>query len=167
MRQLIALVLVVVSFSVVADQQLPPSNIDYTGFVGMSQDVQSYRQKRLVDLDTFLQMATDPETILLDTRSKQAYDRKHLKGAVHLNFSDFTDEKLAKMIPAEDTRILIYCNNNISGDRENFFGKGARLALNIPTFINLYGYGYKNIYELVSLVPVNDPRLEFEGTDAK
>jgi hypothetical protein len=28
------------------------------------------------------------------------------------------------------------------------------LALNIPTFINLYGYGYKNIYELKVIVPI-------------
>ena len=26
--------------------------------------------------------------------------------------------------------------------------KRISLALNIPTFINLYGYGYENIYEL-------------------
>ena len=35
---------------------------------------------------------------------------------------------------------------------------------NIPTYINLYGYGYRNIYELDELVEMNDPRLEFEGT---
>jgi hypothetical protein len=42
--------------------------------------------------------------------------------------------------------------------------KRAELALNIPTFINLYGYGYRNVYELSELVSVHDPRLEFEGT---
>lgn len=36
---------------------------------------------------------------------------------------------------------------------------------NIPTYINLYGYGYRNIYELDELVEMNDPRLEFEGTN--
>ena len=38
------------------------------------------------------------------------------------------------------------------------------LALNIPTFINLYGYGYRSIYELDELVNVHDTRIEFEGT---
>ena len=42
--------------------------------------------------------------------------------------------------------------------------KPRMLALNIPTYINLYGYGYRNVYELNELVGVRDPRVEFEGT---
>jgi hypothetical protein len=38
------------------------------------------------------------------------------------------------------------------------------MALNIPTYVNLYGYGYRNVYELHELVNVNDPRITFEGT---
>jgi len=45
--------------------------------------------------------------------------------------------------------------------------KSKPLALNIPTFINLYGYGYKNIYEMGSLLPVTHPSLEFEGNLVK
>ena len=41
------------------------------------------------------------------------------------------------------------------------------LALNIPTYINLYGYGYRNIYELDELVNINDKRIKFEGTEVK
>ena len=42
--------------------------------------------------------------------------------------------------------------------------KPLMMALNIPTYINLYGYGYRNVYELHELVDVKDPRIEFEGT---
>jgi rhodanese-related sulfurtransferase len=42
--------------------------------------------------------------------------------------------------------------------------KPLMMALNIPTYINLYGYGYRNVYELDELVKVNDPRITFEGT---
>jgi hypothetical protein len=42
--------------------------------------------------------------------------------------------------------------------------KPRMLALNIPTYINLYGYGYRNVYELNELVSVRDPRVAFEGT---
>jgi hypothetical protein len=38
------------------------------------------------------------------------------------------------------------------------------LALNVPTYINLYGYGYRNVYELHELVNIDDPRIEFEGS---
>ena len=43
---------------------------------------------------------------------------------------------------------IIYCNNNFTDNIAPVRSKRARLALNIPTFINLYGYGYENIYEL-------------------
>ncbi|HMU95988.1 MAG TPA: rhodanese-like domain-containing protein, partial [Elusimicrobiota bacterium] len=45
--------------------------------------------------------------------------------------------------------------------------KPVTLALNIPTYINLYGYGYRNVYELNELVDVKDPRIEFEGSLVK
>lgn len=32
------------------------------------------------------------------------------------------------------------------------------------TYINLYGYGYRNVYELDELVNVKDPRIVFEGS---
>ncbi|MBK7146479.1 MAG: hypothetical protein IPH76_15185 [Xanthomonadales bacterium] len=38
------------------------------------------------------------------------------------------------------------------------------LALNVPTYITLYGYGYRNVYELDELVQVTDPRIRFEGS---
>jgi len=45
--------------------------------------------------------------------------------------------------------------------------KPVMLALNIPTYINLFGYGYRNVYELDELVNVNDPRVTFEGSTVK
>ena len=41
------------------------------------------------------------------------------------------------------------------------------MALNVPTYINLYGYGYRNVYELDELVNVNDARVLFEGSLVK
>ena len=41
--------------------------------------------------------------------------------------------------------------------------KRVELALNIQTFINLYGYGYRNVYELAPLVALADSNLEWEG----
>jgi hypothetical protein len=34
-------------------------------------------------------------------------------------------------------------------------------------YVNLYGYGYRNVYELDELVDVNDPRIAFEGSIVK
>lgn len=103
------------------------------------------------------------------------YDAKHIKGAIHLNFSDFTQRNLETLFPDKSITILIYCNNNFDGD-ENYFptksfsppietpDEELTLALNIPTYINLYGYGYKNVYELSELISIFDERVELEDT---
>jgi len=167
----------------------PKSLVDYDDFKGLVDEVEKHRNERLVNLETFLEMSKDPNTIVLDARSHFRYKRKHIKGAVHLAFTDFTQENLSDIIIDPNTRILIYCNNNFEGDPIDFATKSAMpiipsdddrgeiqtlsnqkpvmLALNIPTYINLYGYGYKNIYELDELVNINDFRIQFEGTEVK
>lgn len=162
----------------------PSPIVDFDGYIALAAEVQIYRKNRLVNLDRFLELAKQPNTIILDTRSQQFFALKHLKGAKNLTFSDFTMGSLAQIIPNSETTILIYCNNNFMGDAIAFRSKTfdplnspiydgmnnkkpISLALNIPTFINLYGYGYRNIYELESIIVVTDPRLEFEGKAVK
>ncbi len=140
--------------------QLNPQ-VDYAGFSALTQELQEYRSNRLVNMDQFIDLAAKGDAIILDTRSVAAFQFGHIKGAINLPFSDFTEEKLAEILGDTNRPILIYCNNNF---RDNIFPvrrKSAPLALNIPTFINLYGYGYKNIYELNDIVLMSDPRLEW------
>ena len=59
--------------------------------------------------------------------------------------------------------ILIYCNNNFEGEEINFPGKKAEVALNIPTFLNLHAYGYKNVYELKPLLDFKTTKIPFGG----
>lgn len=165
-------------------KQYPKALVDYDDFKNLVLKVEKERINRLVSLDAFLKMSHENNTIILDTRSDFRYNRKHLKGAIHIDFTDFTQQNLSKLIPDPNTKILIYCNNNFKGDQIEFASKMAlpvntietqilsnqkpvMLALNIPTYINLYGYGYKNIYELDELVNVNDARIKFEGTVVK
>lgn len=165
-------------------KQYPKALVDYDDFKNLVLEVEKERTNHLVSLSDFLKMSQEKNTIILDSRSDFRYNRKHLKGAIHLDFTDFTQENLYKLIPDPNTRILIYCNNNFDGDPIDFASKMAipksapetqilsnrkpiMLALNIPTHINLYGYGYKNVYELDELVHVNDTRIKFEGTEVK
>ena len=152
----------------------PPSRVDFDAYEKLVAEVKEHRKTHLVDLETFKKMAKEDKVIILDTRSDAMYESKHIKGAIHLNFSDFTQDNLAKVIPSPDYKILIYCNNNFDDDDRYFATKAAKpnfrikkeitLALNIPTYINLYGYGYKNVYELNDLISVFLPAVEFEGT---
>ena len=155
-------------------EEYPKSLADYKDFKKLVDNVEKHRQERLVSLNEFLEIAKKENVIILDSRSKHRFDRKHIKGAKHLNFADFTQEDLGKLIPNKNTKILIYCNNNFLGDQVDFMSKvakpvkrnekGLMLALNIPTYLNLYGYGYKNVYELNELINVFDTRLELEGS---
>lgn len=137
-----------IGLAATAQDQRGSAEIDYLGFIDLTDEVFELREQRLLSLEGFNAMAAEPNTIILDARSRYAFEMGHIEGAVNLPFSDFTDEKLAEMIPNKDTRVLIYCNNNFSDDAEPIPLKRISLALNIPTFINLYGYGYENIYEL-------------------
>jgi len=143
----------------------PKSDVQYAEFTKLTSEAEKHRASRMVSLEDFIKYSNTKDVMVLDTRSKKMYDMKHIKGAVHLNFSDFTASKLAKVIPSKNTKVLIYCNNNLDKDERYFARKMAPLALNIPTFINLYGYGYKNVYELDRLVPTHNSPLEFEGTE--
>ncbi|WP_400074990.1 rhodanese-like domain-containing protein [Winogradskyella sp. R77965] len=143
-------------------EELTIEKVDYVGFAELSDSLIAYREKRLIDENTFNTYRKDTKTIILDTRSKKAFDEIHIKGAVHLNFSDFTEEKLKTVIPDNTTRILIYCNNNFDSKKPSLLDKSFRLALNIPTFINLYGYGYKNIYELEGYLKEEETKIPLE-----
>ncbi len=152
-----------------------PAKVDFDAYEKLVTEVKEHRKSRLVNLEKFLLMAKK-NVIILDTRSDAMYKSKHVKGAIHLNFSDFTQANLQRLIPNKETTILIYCNNNFDKDELNFPTKAyvpavktpktkeITLALNIPTYINLYGYGYKNVFELSELVSTYDSRLQFEGT---
>lgn len=185
MRASLALLvaLLLTNSSIAQDKDYPKAKVSFADFKGIVAEVESHRASRLIDLDTFLRMSSEPGTIILDSRSTFRYERIHVKGAKHLSFTDFTQNNLRDVIPSFETTILIYCNNNFEGNQTDFASKvslpkpaDARatqfaaqekprmMALNVPTYINLFGYGYRNVYELNELVDVNDPRITFEGS---
>lgn len=140
----------------------PNPQIDYPAFQALTASVAPARAARLIAFDAFKAEAAKPGTLLLDARSKDAFARGHIKGAVNLPLTDFTAESLAAVIGANQGRpILIYCNNNFRNDAAPVRMKAAPLALNIQTFINLVGYGYPNVLELADVVDFNDPKVEW------
>ena len=173
-------------------QQTKKAFVDFDDLENLMTEVKPHREKRLIDLNEFSKKSLEKNTVILDTRSKEMYDKKHVKGAININFSDFTQDVLDdffRQYAGKNTQILIYCNNNfenqlagnfqdiyfiskvvrpeIPKDKKIIVEKPKTLALNIPTYLNLYGYGYKNVFELTELVDVNDKRIAFEGTDSK
>ncbi|MFK8057990.1 MAG: rhodanese-like domain-containing protein [Saprospiraceae bacterium] len=151
----------------------PRARVSLTDFADLVAEVGKDRDDRLLSLQDFLVDASDPKTVVLDARSRNMYERRHIKGSINIPYTEFTEETLTRNIPDPETRILIYCNNNFTGDRVALASKvilqsvaqqrGVRprlLALNIPTHVTLRGYGYQNIFELDELVDVMDPRMQ-------
>lgn len=141
--------------------------IDYQGFLKQVQEVAKVREKRRISEIEFLRMMDDPETVVLDARSKRMYDLLHVKGAVHISLPDMTAEDLAKLIPEKDTRVVIYCNNNFKNEPMAFAPKAPVASLNLNTYNTLYSYGYRNIYELKPLLDRHNTKIPFGGTSAE
>lgn len=147
------------TFAILAAASLQNPLIDYDGFAALTSEVRGARQARLIPLEKFQAMARSGNALILDARSAEAYAAGHIAGAVNLPFTDFTAESLARVIGSSDRPILIYCNNNFVNDVAPVLLKARPLALNIQTFINLVGYGYKNVWELGEKVDLTDPKV--------
>ena len=131
--------------------------IDPAAFLRVAGVALAERERRRVSEAEFVRMRREPRTVVLDARSKEKYDELHVEGALHLSFPDIAIESLAALLPDKDARILIYCNNNFRGAEGPFPKKLASASLNLSTFVALYDYGYRNVWEL-------GPQIDVEST---
>jgi len=151
----------VVSLVPVARAEVGNPAIDMAGHLRVSREAARHRASRRLSEDAFIRMSRQPGTVILDARSRAKYDELHVRGAINLSFPDIAYESLRRLIPDRNTRILIYCNNNFREGVPAFPTKAASASLNLSTYIALYGYGYRNVYELAPLLDVKTSKLEF------
>jgi hypothetical protein len=152
-----------------ADTKSPPVNpaIDMEGYLKVSREAAKHRESRRLTEADFIRMSAEPGAIVLDARSKQKYDLLHIKGAINMSFPDIAVDSLKQTIPDKDTRILIYCNNNFRNAEEPFPSKLPTASLNISTYIALYNYGYRNVYELAPQIDPKNSKLSFVSNASK
>jgi hypothetical protein len=143
-----------------------PANpaIDMKGFLAVSSDAARHRASRRLTEAEFIALSREPGTVVLDARSAAKFAELHIRGALNLSFPDFTPAALARAIPTKETRVLIYCNNNFKNAEGPFPAKAAAASLNLSTYVALYTYGYRNVYELGPLLDPKESRLAFDGT---
>ena len=160
---------VILSAALVSSAQkvvsIPNPSIDMNGFLQVSAEAAKYRETRRLTEDEFIKMSEEPGVVILDARSQKKYDELHIRGAVNLSFPDITVASLASMLPDKNTKILIYCNNNFSNAESAFPRKVSLASLNISTYIALYTYGYRNVYELGPLLDVRTTKLDLVSSD--
>ena len=135
--------------------------IDMQGYLKAASEAAQQRESFRLTEDEFIRISHEPGTIILDARSHEKYETLHIKGAINLSFPDITVESLNRMLPDKNARILIYCNNNFVGDQKAFPTKIPTASLNLSTYIALYTYGYRNVYELGPLLDINKSKIEF------
>lgn len=123
--------------------------------------------------------------MVLDARGKEDYNALRIKGSVNLPYTAMAAESLRHAIPDQNTRILIYCRNNFYDSKPAFpaepnksgvngvvpypdefdppqIPKSYSAGLNIPVYITLFIYGYRNVWELDPSVDPNHSAIRFE-----
>ena len=165
MKRLFVLALAILCVATIAVAQKRPGianpAIDMPGYLRIASEAAEYRQSRRLTEEEFIRMSREPGTVVLDARSAEKYRELHVKGAINLSFPDITVDSLKTTFPDKNTRILIYCNNNFVGAEKPFPTKMAVASLNLSTYISLYSYGYRNVYELGPLLDIKTSKLEF------
>lgn len=166
-RSLFLATAIVAAFAVsprIADAEAPDNPaIDMPAYLDVAAEAAAHRESRRLSEAEFRRLANRPGTVVLDARSREMFELLHVKGAINLSFPDITVASLAEVLPDKGTRILIYCNNNFAGAERPFPTKRLDAALNLSTYIALYSYGYRNVYELAPLVELASSQLEFES----
>jgi hypothetical protein len=152
-----------------ADPPAPPANpsIDMDGYLRNAQEAAKHRAGRRLPEAEFLRMSQEPGTVVLDARSREKFDLLHIRAAINLSFPDITIASLRQTIPDRSTRVLIYCNNNFRGAEDAFPSKLPRASLNLSTYIALYTYGYRNVYELGPQIDPKESKLPLEPSAGK
>ena len=165
------LIVLVFALAIHADAGANPAidnpAIDMEAHLAVSMAAAKHRQVRRVSEAEFIRMSREPGTVVLDARSRQKFDELHIKGAINLSFPDIAVASLESTIPDRATRVLIYCNNNFRDAEGPFPAKLPTASLNLPTYIALYNYGYRNVYELAPLVDIGTSALEFETSTVR
>ncbi len=136
--------------------------IDMPGYLRTAAEAAGHRASRRLSEAEFVRMSREPGSVILDARSSEKFNERHVRGAVNLSFPDITVESLRLVLADPSARILIYCNNNFVNDEGPFPSKLPSASLNLSTYIALYNYGYRNIYELGPTVDPRHSQLEFE-----
>lgn len=102
--------------------------------------------KRLTHDEVKEIMNSNPHAIILDVRSPEEYEKKHIYKAISVPLDDLREGNFSKL-PDKDAMILVYCRT----------GRRSKEAATI-----LVEHGYKNIYEFGGII---DWTGSVSGTD--
>ena len=96
----------------------------------------SHSDDDLVSYMEAKEMIINDGAILVDVRTSDEYNEKHIDGAVLLTLDTITEDTSSKVIQDKETPVIVYCR---SGNRSS------------QAFTQLNNLGYTNVYDLGSI----------------
>lgn len=92
-----------------------------------------------VNLERFQELAAGENVVVIDLRSRAAYDNGHYEGAKWLG-PDITEQALAAIAPDKSATLLFYCMNSLMPTR--------MISLTDVALPQAKAFGYQSLYKL-------------------
>lgn len=128
-----------------------PANagLDPELFRRVAKEAAAFRAPRCISEASFGRMRREPGAVVLDTRPRAAYEQQHLDGAISFDLATLDETALKRLLPDPQQRILLVGEHNFAAPVAP-----AASTPNIVAYVTLYGYGYRNVFELApAIVP--------------
>jgi len=119
MRYFACLLLLIMSWPVLADKPLAPLQLPGVTVVDTERAI--------------LLIQTTPALVVIDSRLSEEHGKGHIPGAVNLLDTDMTEAALSRIAPDRTTPLLFYCNGERCLRSSNAAAKAA-------------AWGYRTVY---------------------
>lgn len=115
----------------------PPAGMSVEEF---TQHMQGAHEAALT-LDGFAALKqTAPDLIVLDVRSKQSFDMRHMQGALNMPVTEMTEHTLPALIPDKTRTVVLVCDESFAPTR--------RISMTLQAWPVLRANGYTSLYRL-------------------
>lgn len=93
-----------------------------------------------LDLDGFAALQKQPNTVVIDVRSKDSFDYEHIKGSINAPLTDLTEKTLPTLAPDTAAPVVLVCHDS--------FGPSRMISATMQAYPVLKAAGYTQIYRL-------------------
>ena len=147
-----------------------PADPAATGTEVTRRELVDWMKSHQLSEEEFIRASREPGTVVLDASEPETYRLMHVEGAINLAHGAMNAGTLGRVLPNENTRVLIYENTNyraaenqrrarkLTGER----GQppvGEWSGENLATYQTLRRYGYRRIDALASYIRVDQGSL--------
>lgn len=93
-----------------------------------------------LNMQEFIALKEKGGVVVLDVRSKESFERRHLKGSINAPLTDLTEKNLPSLLPDKEAQVVLACDYSFMPVR--------MVAMTIQAYPVLHTNGYKNVHRL-------------------